>query len=91
VVVIGGAHSNNTRELVTTCSQYCRRVHHVQTAADLREEWFEGAEAVGVTAGTSTPDGSIRQIEQWLRELADRRQYAPAVHQEGHLQHQQAA
>src|SRR5215469_15432998 len=40
VIVIGGAHSNNTRELVETCSRYCLRVHHVQTAADLREEWF---------------------------------------------------
>src|SRR5277367_5951327 len=40
VVVIGGAHSNNTHELLKTCSQFCPRVHHVQTAADLREEWF---------------------------------------------------
>ena len=40
VIVIGGAHSNNTHELVKTCSQFCPRVHHVQTAADLREEWF---------------------------------------------------
>ena len=40
VVVIGGAHSNNTHELVKTCSRFCARVHHVQTAADLREEWF---------------------------------------------------
>ena len=31
VVVIGGAHSNNTRELVKTCSEFCPRVHHVQT------------------------------------------------------------
>ena len=37
VVVIGGAHSNNTHELVKTCSRFCPRVHHVQTAADLRE------------------------------------------------------
>src|SRR5208282_6022338 len=40
VVVIGGAHSNNTHELVRTCSRFCPRVHHVQTVADLSEEWF---------------------------------------------------
>ena len=40
VVVIGGAHSNNTQELVKSCPRYCARVHHVQTAHDLREEWF---------------------------------------------------
>ena len=36
VVVIGGAHSNNTRELVETCARHCDRVHHVQSAGDLR-------------------------------------------------------
>ena len=72
VVVIGGAHSNNTRELVTTCSQACSRVHHVQTAKDLREEWFEGASVVGITAGTSTPDSVIDQVEEWLKALKER-------------------
>jgi 4-hydroxy-3-methylbut-2-enyl diphosphate reductase len=70
VVVIGGAHSNNTHELVQTCHRYCSRVHHVQTAADLRAEWFVRAETVGVTAGTSTPDSVISTVESWLRDLA---------------------
>jgi len=72
VVVIGGAHSNNTHELVSTCRRYCARVHHVQSAMGLREEWFAGAQAAGVTAGTSTPDDSIDEVEVWLRELARR-------------------
>ena len=66
VVVIGGAHSNNTHELVRTCSRYCSRVHHVQTARDLRREWFAGAQTVGITAGTSTPDEVIGEVERWL-------------------------
>jgi 4-hydroxy-3-methylbut-2-enyl diphosphate reductase len=71
MVVIGGAHSNNTRELVATCAQYCPSVHHVETAADLRLEWFTGAETVGLTAGTSTPDEVTDEVEHWLeRELA---------------------
>ena len=70
VIVIGGAHSNNTRELVATCSRYCARVHHVQHAADLRAEWFDGAESVGITAGTSTPDSTIAEVEQWLNTRA---------------------
>ena len=72
MVVIGGAHSNNTHELVRTCARYCPRVHHVQTALDLREEWFHGAHTVGVTAGTSTPDYSIEEVERRLSELARR-------------------
>jgi len=69
VVVIGGAHSNNTSELVKTCSRFCRRVHHVQTANDLRPEWFSDAEKVGITAGTSTPDSTIDEVEGRLTEF----------------------
>jgi 4-hydroxy-3-methylbut-2-en-1-yl diphosphate reductase len=67
VVVIGGADSNNTHELVKTCSLFCGRVHHVQTADDLRVGWFTNMETVGITAGTSTPDAVIDAIEQTLR------------------------
>jgi 4-hydroxy-3-methylbut-2-enyl diphosphate reductase len=70
VIVIGGAHSNNTHELVKTCSQFCPRVHHVQTAADLREEWFRANGVVGITAGTSTPDSVIAAVEETVRALA---------------------
>ncbi len=74
VIVIGGAHSNNTRELVETCSRYCVRVHYVQTADDLRREWLENAGVVGITAGTSTPDDVINRIEQTLQEFAVRQE-----------------
>ena len=67
VVVIGGAGSNNTRELVATCSRYCLRVHHVQTAGDLCAEWFSENCTVGITAGTSTPDIVIDAVENRLR------------------------
>jgi 4-hydroxy-3-methylbut-2-en-1-yl diphosphate reductase len=70
VIVIGGAHSNNTQELVKTCSRYCARVHHVQTAADLRDEWFGADDAVGITAGTSTPDSVIVDMENAISTLA---------------------
>ena len=77
VVVIGGANSNNTRELVTSCSKFCPSVHHVQTVADLRPEWFAHAETVGITAGTSTPDELIDQVEARLNELATRHDATP--------------
>jgi 4-hydroxy-3-methylbut-2-enyl diphosphate reductase len=73
VLVIGGVHSNNTHELVKTCSRFCSRVHHVQAADDLREEWFAGAATVGLTAGTSTPDAVIGAVEQWISKFTGRK------------------
>ena len=67
VVVVGGAHSNNTRELAATCRRLCARVHYVQGAGDLRATWFAGAATVGITAGTSTPDAIIDAVENWLQ------------------------
>ena len=71
VIVVGGAHSNNTHELVATCSRFCGRVHHIQTAVDLREDWFRAEDTVGITAGTSTPDAVIDVVELRLRQLSD--------------------
>ncbi len=69
VIVVGGAHSNNTHELVATCGRHCGRVHHVQSADDLRADWFAGASVVGITAGTSTPDSVIDSVERWLSDF----------------------
>ena len=91
VVVIGGAASNNTQELVRTCSRYCVRVHHVHGVHDLREEWFERAQTVGITAGTSTPDTSINEVEQWLNQLASRSNPNPATYATTEVHHKQAA
>ena len=71
VIVVGGRSSNNTRELVKTCARYCARVHHVQTDADVRPEWFEAATVVGLTAGTSTPDEVIDRVEAQVRVFAE--------------------
>ncbi len=71
VIVVGGRSSNNTRELVRTCARYCARVHHVQTETDIRPEWFDAAEIVGLTAGTSTPDNVIDAVEARVLLYAD--------------------
>jgi 4-hydroxy-3-methylbut-2-enyl diphosphate reductase len=70
VLVIGGAQSNNTRELVATCRHHCERVHHIQNADDVCADWLHGAAVVGLTAGTSTPDTVIDAVEAALNRLA---------------------
>ncbi len=77
VIVIGGARSNNTHELVATSRRHCARVHHVQTVADLHGKWFARGDTVGVTAGTSTPDSTIAQVECWLNQFASNFTHIP--------------
>ena len=72
VVVIGGAHSNNTHELARSCSQFCDRVYHVQSAGDLLPHWFHFDDTVGITAGTSTPDDVINSVAGRLNDFANR-------------------
>jgi len=70
VLVIGGANSNNTAELVRTCGKYCDSVHHVQRPDDVRAEWIPETGTLGITAGTSTPDEIIDAVEARVRELS---------------------
>ena len=65
ILVIGGKRSANTRHLWEICQRY-KPSHLVQGAADLKPEWFEGVGAVGITAGASTPDYVIEEVEAAL-------------------------
>ncbi|NLE21599.1 MAG: 4-hydroxy-3-methylbut-2-enyl diphosphate reductase [Actinobacteria bacterium] len=68
VVVVGGRNSANTARLAQLCQAIEPRTHHIESAAELRPEWLEGAARVGVTAGASTPD---EEIEATVRALLD--------------------
>ena len=61
MVVVGGRDSSNTRRLVEVCSEKCP-TYHVETAEELRAEWFGRVGRVGVTAGASTRDADIDAV-----------------------------
>jgi 4-hydroxy-3-methylbut-2-enyl diphosphate reductase len=69
VVVVGGPDSNNSRKLTELARSLGRPAYQVAGPSELRREWFDGCEVVGVTAGTSTPDAVIEGVREWLASL----------------------
>ena len=70
MVVVGGHNSNNTRQLVLRCQAHGLPAYHVQGPDDLRPEWFDGIDTIGLTAGTSTLDETIDAVEAALQSMS---------------------
>ena len=68
ILVIGGTRSANTKHLWEICRE-SKPAYLVQGAADLDPAWFQHAKVVGVTAGASTPDYVIDEVESRIAEL----------------------
>lgn len=70
VIVVGGKNSNNTARLAELCRDGGVPAYHVQSAGDVDPSWFIGCSAVGLTAGTSTPDETIAEVTEAVRRIA---------------------
>ncbi len=66
IVVVGGPESNNSRKLTEFARSRGLTAYQVARASELRPEWFDGVQVVGLTAGTSTPDDVIEEVRSWL-------------------------
>lgn len=62
MVIIGGKNSANTTRLADVCRQSGCPVYHIETASELRPEWFANIQHVGISAGASTPDWIIEEV-----------------------------
>lgn len=69
LLVVGGTRSANTRHLWEICRRY-KPSFLIQGAADLDPAWFASARTVGITAGASTPDYVVEEVERAVAALA---------------------
>ena len=67
MIIIGGKHSSNTRKLYEICSEKCPSTYFIQTLEDLHLELPKTAASVGITAGASTPNNIIEEVQNYVR------------------------
>ncbi len=67
MIVIGGTHSSNTRKLYEICKKECENTYFIQTLDDLHLDLPKSAKLVGITAGASTPNNIIEEVQNYVR------------------------
>ncbi len=67
MIVVGGFHSSNTKKLKEITSAYVES-YQIETADQLKEEWFENKKEIGITSGASTSDWIVEEICSKIRE-----------------------
>ncbi len=67
MIVIGGKHSSNATKLYEICREVCDNTYFIQTLDDLHLELPKSARLVGITAGASTPNKLIEEVQNYVR------------------------
>lgn len=69
MVVIGGKHSSNTKQLHSICKRDCNDSYLVENEIELEANWFEGKALCGISAGASTPDWVVQNVINKIQEM----------------------
>ena len=67
MIVIGGKNSSNTRKLYEICKKECEQTYFIQTLNDLDFQSSSNIQKVGITAGASTPNNLIEEVQNYVR------------------------
>ena len=67
MIVIGDKHSSNTQNLSEICSRECHNTYYIQTLDDFDMNQLRSVETVGITAGASTPNNIIEEVQNNVR------------------------
>ena len=69
VIVVGSPTSSNSNRLREVAHRLGTEAYMVDNAGELKADWFDGKQRVGLTAGASAPDILVQQVIERLREL----------------------
>jgi 4-hydroxy-3-methylbut-2-enyl diphosphate reductase len=69
MIVIGGKHSSNTKQLHLIAKNYCHDSYLIENQTELRTEWFQDKELCGISAGASSPDWIVQNVVDRIQEL----------------------
>ena len=64
MIVIGGKSSSNTQKLYEICKRECKNSNYIQTLVNLDLDAFQSFRSVGITAGASTPNNIIKEVQK---------------------------
>ena len=67
MIVIGDKRSSNTQKLFEICENACNNTYYIQTLDDLNMNQLRSVETVGITAGASTPNNIIEEVQNYVR------------------------
>ena len=67
MIVIGGSHSSNTQKLFEICKKECENTYYIQSLDDLDLKTSQSIRCVGITAGASTPNNIIEEVQKNVR------------------------
>lgn len=67
MIVIGGRASSNTQKLFEICKKECENTYYIQTIKDLDLTRLKSTDNVGITAGASTPNNIIEEVQKNVR------------------------
>jgi 4-hydroxy-3-methylbut-2-en-1-yl diphosphate reductase len=68
VLVIGSVNSSNSNRLVEVAREIGAAAYLIDNASQIRDEWLEGVETVGITSGASAPESLVEELVDAIRE-----------------------
>jgi 4-hydroxy-3-methylbut-2-enyl diphosphate reductase len=69
MIIIGSRNSANTKRLYEISRSLNQKSWWVNSRKEIKPAWFKGARNVGITAGASTPEDTIKDIVKYIRSI----------------------